>query len=264
MIQPLRSSTSHDAKRPISSSSAAVASAGCSGSSAAVSRRESLRMPRRACSSSTVPAPLRPPELTTAIARTSPAGAGSWPCCPTPSTPELPPWHHRVADRNVPRTGFIVPPCEPSPSRRAFRQCRGEATCPRSVSPSSRVAAIWSAGELQRGTVPDRVGQIGGGRDKKVADDVRPTLHGNRDLLVEREVGTVDVDGMAVAGPRAGGLPHCPRYIHRYEPVRRSRFVPCSDCLTPVPEWKRSDWAIDALPEHDPARDPGERDVLGR
>ncbi len=36
------------------------------------------------------------------------------------------------------------------------------------------------------------------------------------------------------------------------------------DCLTPVPEWKRSDWAVDALPEEDPARDPGERDVLGR
>jgi len=58
--------------------------------------------------------------------------------------------------------------------------------------------------------------------------------------------------------------PNCPRYIHRYEFVRRSRFVPRTDCLTPVPEWKRSDWAFDALPEHDPARDPGERDVLGR
>jgi hypothetical protein len=31
-----------------------------------------------------------------------------------------------------------------------------------------------------------------------------------------------------------------------------------------VPEWKRSDWAFDALPEHDPARDPGNREVLGR
>jgi hypothetical protein len=40
--------------------------------------------------------------------------------------------------------------------------------------------------------------------------------------------------------------------------------VPRSDCLTPVPEWKRSDWAVDALPAHDPARDPGDRDVLGR
>ena len=58
--------------------------------------------------------------------------------------------------------------------------------------------------------------------------------------------------------------PNCPRYIHRYELVRRSRFVPRSDRLTPVPEWKRSDWAVDALPADDPARDPGERDVLGR
>lgn len=58
--------------------------------------------------------------------------------------------------------------------------------------------------------------------------------------------------------------PNCPRYIHRYELVRRSRFVPREGCLTPVPEWKRSDWAVDALPEGDPARDPGERDVLGR
>jgi len=58
--------------------------------------------------------------------------------------------------------------------------------------------------------------------------------------------------------------PNCPRYIHRYELVRRSRFVPRSDCATPVPEWKRSDWAFDALPADDPARDPGDRDVLGR
>ena len=58
--------------------------------------------------------------------------------------------------------------------------------------------------------------------------------------------------------------PNCPRYIHRYELVRRSRFVPQEDCLTPVPEWKRSDWAFDALPADDPAREPGDRDVLGR
>jgi len=58
--------------------------------------------------------------------------------------------------------------------------------------------------------------------------------------------------------------PNCPRYIHRYKLVRRSRFVPRDDCLTPVPEWKRSDWAVDALPEQDPARDPGDREVLGR
>lgn len=63
--------------------------------------------------------------------------------------------------------------------------------------------------------------------------------------------------------PRAV-YPNCPRYIHRYELLRRSRFVPHDDCLTPVPEWKRSDWAFDALPADDPAREPGRRDVLGR
>ena len=63
--------------------------------------------------------------------------------------------------------------------------------------------------------------------------------------------------------PRAV-YPNCPRYIHRYELVRRSRFVPREDFVTPVPAWKRSDWAFDALPEHDPAREPGDREVLGR
>jgi hypothetical protein len=58
--------------------------------------------------------------------------------------------------------------------------------------------------------------------------------------------------------------PNCPRYVHRYTLERRSRFVPRADCLTPVPEWKRSDWARDALPEDDPARDPGRREVIGR
>lgn len=57
--------------------------------------------------------------------------------------------------------------------------------------------------------------------------------------------------------------PNCPRYIHRYQLIRRSRFVPTANRLTPVPEWKRSDWAVDSLPEHDPARDPGDREVLG-
>lgn len=63
--------------------------------------------------------------------------------------------------------------------------------------------------------------------------------------------------------PRAV-YPNCPRYIHRYEPVHRSRFVPQVDTLTPVPEWKRYDWAFDHLAQHDPARNPGERDIIGR
>jgi predicted pyridoxine 5'-phosphate oxidase superfamily flavin-nucleotide-binding protein len=59
-------------------------------------------------------------------------------------------------------------------------------------------------------------------------------------------------------------FPNCPRYVHRYQLVRRSSFVPRAGCATPVPEWKRSEWASDALPATDPARDPGDRPVLGR
>ena len=48
-------------------------------------------------------------------------------------------------------------------------------------------------------------------------------------------------------------FPNCPRYIHEYKLVDRSRFVPKTECETPVPQWKRSDWAHDVLPEDDPA-----------
>ena len=49
-------------------------------------------------------------------------------------------------------------------------------------------------------------------------------------------------------------FPNCPRYIHEYRLVERSRFVPKAECETPVPDWKKASWAADALPENDPAR----------
>jgi predicted pyridoxine 5'-phosphate oxidase superfamily flavin-nucleotide-binding protein len=49
-------------------------------------------------------------------------------------------------------------------------------------------------------------------------------------------------------------FPNCPRYIHRMALVERSRFVPHAECDTPVPDWKRTEWARDVLPEGDPAR----------
>jgi len=48
-------------------------------------------------------------------------------------------------------------------------------------------------------------------------------------------------------------FPNCPRYIHRYRLVERSRFVPRGDAPPPVPDWKRRDWARDVLPAGDPA-----------
>ena len=58
-------------------------------------------------------------------------------------------------------------------------------------------------------------------------------------------------------------FPNCPRYIHEYKLVQRSRFVPKAECETPVPQWKQSEWAHDVLPEDDPANDPS-REVIPR
>jgi uncharacterized protein len=46
-------------------------------------------------------------------------------------------------------------------------------------------------------------------------------------------------------------FPNCPRYIHRMALVERSRFVPRAGVETPVPAWKRADWACDVLPARD-------------
>jgi predicted pyridoxine 5'-phosphate oxidase superfamily flavin-nucleotide-binding protein len=52
-------------------------------------------------------------------------------------------------------------------------------------------------------------------------------------------------------------FPNCPRYIHEYRLVRRSRFVPREKCATPVPAWKSLEWARDVLRRDDPANEPG-------
>ena len=48
--------------------------------------------------------------------------------------------------------------------------------------------------------------------------------------------------------------PNCPRYIHHYQLVERSSFVPRAGQPTPIPGWKQTPWASDVLPAHDPAR----------
>jgi predicted pyridoxine 5'-phosphate oxidase superfamily flavin-nucleotide-binding protein len=48
--------------------------------------------------------------------------------------------------------------------------------------------------------------------------------------------------------------PNCPRYIHKYQLVERSQFVPKAGTVAPIPGWKRTDWAKDVLPAKDPAR----------
>ncbi len=51
-------------------------------------------------------------------------------------------------------------------------------------------------------------------------------------------------------------FPNCPRYIHKMQLVERSRFVPKAECETPVPGWKKSEWANGLLPANDRGHDP--------
>src|SRR5439155_2712960 len=57
-------------------------------------------------------------------------------------------------------------------------------------------------------------------------------------------------------------FPNCPRYIHEYRLVQRSRFVPKRECETPVPQWKQAEWSHDALPANDSALDPSSETIL--
>lgn len=50
-------------------------------------------------------------------------------------------------------------------------------------------------------------------------------------------------------------FPNCPRYIHRYQLIERSQYAPRRGVETPVPAWKRFDWAKDVLPKGDPANE---------
>jgi predicted pyridoxine 5'-phosphate oxidase superfamily flavin-nucleotide-binding protein len=46
-------------------------------------------------------------------------------------------------------------------------------------------------------------------------------------------------------------FPNCPRYIHKYQLVERSTYVPRAGCETPVPAWKMRDEFADALTARD-------------
>ena len=43
-------------------------------------------------------------------------------------------------------------------------------------------------------------------------------------------------------------FPNCPRYIHRYQLVERSHYLPRQGTEPPIPDWKRTTWASDVLP----------------
>ena len=53
-------------------------------------------------------------------------------------------------------------------------------------------------------------------------------------------------------------FPNCPRYIHKYQLVERSKYVPRSGIVTPAPAWKGYDWAKDVLPRALPEKEKGD------
>ena len=90
-------------------------------------------------------------------------------------------------------------------------------------------------------------------------------LEGGTRLRVNGEA-TIEFEGPVVASypealcavvVRARAIfPNCRRYVHGYQKVDRSPFVPDGETLTPVPDWKREAWFDGALPGNDPALDP--------
>lgn len=47
---------------------------------------------------------------------------------------------------------------------------------------------------------------------------------------------------------------NCPRYVHRYQRVALSRYVPDAEGGSPLAQWKRLEVVADALPEEDRSR----------
>ena len=54
---------------------------------------------------------------------------------------------------------------------------------------------------------------------------------------------------------------NCRRYVHHYQLVERSPFVPAADHDPPVPDWKRDAWFEGTLAAGDPALDPENPDA---
>jgi predicted pyridoxine 5'-phosphate oxidase superfamily flavin-nucleotide-binding protein len=77
----------------------------------------------------------------------------------------------------------------------------------------------------------------------------RLRVHGRASIQpIEAVLGAHEQAQFAVVVEVSEVFPNCPRYIHRYQLVERSQYVPRAGQPTPVPAWKQMDWAVDVLP----------------
>lgn len=68
------------------------------------------------------------------------------------------------------------------------------------------------------------------------------------------------VEAQGIVRVAIDGLwPNCPRYVHRFEKVKASRYVPREACETPLAGWKRMDIVQGALP----AKEQGKAEKAG-
>jgi hypothetical protein len=82
----------------------------------------------------------------------------------------------------------------------------------------------------------------------------RLRIHGQASIQpVDAVLGKHEQAQFAVVVKVTEVFPNCPRYIHRYQLVERSQYVPREDQPTPIPAWKQMEWAVDVLPAGDPA-----------
>ncbi len=55
---------------------------------------------------------------------------------------------------------------------------------------------------------------------------------------------------------------NCPRYVHKYEKVDPSKYVPRTECATPLAGWKHIDMIQDVLPTRDQGRAQKEGGII--
>ena len=79
-------------------------------------------------------------------------------------------------------------------------------------------------------------------------DDPAMDLYKEADLIVRVKVSEIFVN--------------CPRYVHKYQKVDPSKYVPRTDCATPLAGWKHIDMIQDVLPARDQGRAEKEGGII--
>ena len=79
-------------------------------------------------------------------------------------------------------------------------------------------------------------------------DDPAMELYKEADLIIRVRVSEIFVN--------------CPRYVHKYQKVDPSRYVPRTECDTPLAGWKRIDMIQEVLPSKDQGRAAKEGGVI--